>query len=254
MHNFQKSPASLKACHTILYPTFKRLKKKRNNRLFPLSRPQPDSGRAHSFLRTPERSQPSWSTAGGGGHAGGPRAASQERRRGPESLWWATGSSQLRPVMTRRVENAARVSPNRWHAEKTIRCNGLRGRLQGGDLGWADLGSGPLLQEVYLGHAAEIQSWWEERPVHETPPQVHFTQLRHWRAEFSAQLRHSPQALELSSQLIKRKNSATPPQQKVKIVVTKSVSCWRSLSIDYWNFLIQSVVHVRWLAAWKTVY
>lgn len=32
-------------------------------------------------------------------------------------------------------ENVACVSPNRWHAEKTVRCNGLCGRLQGGDLG-----------------------------------------------------------------------------------------------------------------------
>lgn len=33
------------------------------------------------------------------------------------------------------LKNVARVSPDRWHAEKVVGCNGVCGRLQGGDLG-----------------------------------------------------------------------------------------------------------------------
>lgn len=82
-------------------------------------------------------------------------------------LFWEERRSVLTwPALA--AEDVACVSLDRRHAEETVRCNGVCGRIQSGDLGRANLGGGSLLQEVYLGHATEIQSWWE-RPI-PTPP------------------------------------------------------------------------------------
>lgn len=194
---------------------------------------QPHSGRAHSVLRTPERSQPGRGGAGGGGHAGGPRAASQERRRGPEPFGWATRSEQ----------SGNPSSHDQLQALKMLHvCHPAGGMQRKLSVAMAFVGGSKvvILDEPTSGvDPYSRRSIWDMLLKYKAgenvpfqPPQVHFPQLRHWRAESSAQLRGSPEALELSSQLIKRKNSATQPQQKVKIVVTKSVSCWRRLSKD----------------------
>lgn len=195
---------------------------------------QSHSGGAHPILLTAERSDTGGGREGGWGHAGWPWAASQERWWGSEPLRWTTCSSVFVKEKASRIELdsflhhlPSALNSCLSHTLQVV-CRGncqLPWRLSEGQRWWS--WTNPPREWTPIPGDPFGTSYWNTELVrmsHQNPSsfsflalQVHFSllQLRHWRMKPNPlQLYSSLEALELSSELIKRKNSATQLQQK----------------------------------------